>query len=77
MRPSDLRWLRDNIYQHGRKFRPDELVTRAVGAPMTIKPYLAYLRAKYGELYRLPPADEANPGPADSDIAANRDPVQE
>ena len=49
-------WLRDNLYQHGRKFPPDELVKRATGEPMTIEPYIAYLRAKYGELYRLPRA---------------------
>jgi carboxypeptidase Taq len=48
------RWLADNIYRHGRKFDPDDLVTRATGEPMTIAPYVAYLRDKYGELYRLP-----------------------
>ena len=50
------RWLRDNLYRHGRKFKPDELIERATGGPMSIGPYIAYLRAKYGELYRLPPA---------------------
>jgi Zn-dependent M32 family carboxypeptidase len=30
------------------------LVERATGEPMTIKPYITYLRAKYGELYQLP-----------------------
>jgi carboxypeptidase Taq len=47
-------WLTDNIYRHGRTLTPDDLVTRATGSPMTIAPYLAYLRTKYGELYRLP-----------------------
>jgi carboxypeptidase Taq len=47
-------WLQENLYRHGRKFKPDEVVTRATGRPMTVAPYLAYLRAKYGELYRLP-----------------------
>lgn len=47
-------WLRANIYHHGRKFEPSELVARSSGEPMTIAPYLAYLRHKYGELYRLP-----------------------
>jgi len=28
------------------------------GGPMSVGPYLAYLRQKYGELYRLPSADE-------------------
>ena len=49
-------WLRDNLYRHGRKFTPDELIDRATGGPMSMRPYLAYLRAKYGELYRLPQA---------------------
>jgi carboxypeptidase Taq len=47
-------WLVANLHRHGRKFLPDELVARATGGPMTIAPYLAYLRGKYGELYRLP-----------------------
>jgi carboxypeptidase Taq len=46
-------WLRAHVYQHGRKFRPNELVERATGSEMTIAPYLSYLRNKYGELYRL------------------------
>jgi carboxypeptidase Taq len=47
-------WLVDNIYRHGRTLTPDEVVTRASGGPLTTAPYLAYLRGKYGELYRLP-----------------------
>jgi carboxypeptidase Taq len=46
-------WLREHLYQHGRKFQPDGAVMRATGGPMSSTPYLAYLRAKYGELYRL------------------------
>jgi hypothetical protein len=30
------------------------IVARATGSPMTMAPYLAYPRKKYGELYRLP-----------------------
>ncbi len=47
-------WLRDNIYHHGSVFTADELVQRITGAPLSIDPYLAYLRGKYGELYSLP-----------------------
>ena len=47
------RWLTENLYRQGRKFKPAEIVTRATGEPMTIKPYMAYLRRKYGELYQL------------------------
>jgi carboxypeptidase Taq len=46
-------WLRENIYRHGRKFTPDEVIERATGSPLTMRPYLDYLRTKYGELYRL------------------------
>jgi carboxypeptidase Taq len=46
-------WLRDNLYCHGRKFQPEELVKRVTGSPMSIAPYIACLRKKYGELYRL------------------------
>jgi carboxypeptidase Taq len=47
-------WLRRHIYRHGRKYKPNELVKHATGGPMSMGPYLAYLRAKYGTLYRLP-----------------------
>jgi carboxypeptidase Taq len=47
-------WLTENIYLHGRTLTPGEIVIRATGSPMATAPYLAYLRGKYGELYRLP-----------------------
>ena len=46
-------WLRENIYQHGRKFTAAELVERVSGSPMSIEPYIRYLKKKFGELYRL------------------------
>ncbi|HRJ40634.1 MAG: carboxypeptidase M32 [Caldilineaceae bacterium] len=46
-------WMRANIYCHGRKFTADELLRRATGGPLSITPYMAYLRRKYGELYGL------------------------
>jgi carboxypeptidase Taq len=54
-------WLADHLYRHGRKYAPTEMVQRATGGPISIKPYVSYLRNKYGELYglRLPaPAAE-------------------
>jgi carboxypeptidase Taq len=50
-------WLREHLYRHGRKYPPAELIERATGKPMSMQPYLDYLRGKYGELYRLPTAD--------------------
>ncbi len=44
-------WLRKNVYRHGSKYTTSELVERATGGPLQIGPYMAYLRAKYGELY--------------------------
>ena len=48
-----LGWLRENIYRHGRKYTAAELVERITGTGISIQPYIAYLRAKYGELYKL------------------------
>ena len=46
-------WLIDNVYQHGNKFTASELLERTTGGPLSIEPYLAYLKMKYGELYNL------------------------
>ena len=46
-------WLRAHLYQFGRKFAPNEIIKRATGSDITIRPYLAYLRDKYGALYDL------------------------
>jgi carboxypeptidase Taq len=46
-------WLVENVYQHGRKFTANELIERVTGGPLTIEPYIAYLKSKYGELYKL------------------------
>ena len=45
--------LKENIYQHGRKYTAPELIQRVTGGPLSIKPYIRYLRRKYGELYDL------------------------
>lgn len=46
-------WLKANIYQHGSKYTASELMERAAGQPLSIEPYIRYLRAKYEKLYRL------------------------
>lgn len=48
-----LGWLKENIYRHGSKYTASELVERVTGGPLNVGPYIAYLRAKYGELYAL------------------------
>jgi carboxypeptidase Taq len=46
-------WMKENIYQHGQKYTTNELVERITGGPMTIAPYIQYLKTKYGALYSL------------------------
>ena len=48
-----LRWLQEHVYRHGRKFTPNELLERETGRPLTPKPWIAYVRLKYGGLYGL------------------------
>jgi carboxypeptidase Taq len=48
-------WLGAHIYRHGAKFTPDALIRRACGAPLSIRPYVAYLRGKFEPLYALAP----------------------
>jgi carboxypeptidase Taq len=48
-----LEWLRERIYRHGRKLLPSELIPRATGSPLSVEPYLGYLKTKFGELYGL------------------------
>ena len=44
-------WLRENVYRHGSKFAPSDLIRRATGAGMNRKLYFDYLRGKYATLY--------------------------
>lgn len=44
-------WLTENIYRHGRAYSPDELLLAATDSTLQTKPYLDYLREKFGTLY--------------------------
>ncbi len=46
-------WLRENIYQYGSKFTANELIERVTGSPLSIDPYITYLRTKFGDLYNF------------------------
>jgi carboxypeptidase Taq len=46
-------WMREHIYQYGRKYTATELVERATGGPIQVQSYLDYLKRKFGELYAL------------------------
>lgn len=51
-----LGWQCEHVHQHGSKFTLPELAQRITGGPLRWEPYMAYLRAKYGEVYGLPVA---------------------
>ncbi len=48
-----LSWLQDNIYVHGSKFMPKDLMHSVLDGPMDARPYMAYLKQKFGALYDL------------------------
>lgn len=46
-------WLKQNIYQQGRKYTPNELIERVAGESLSIQPFMRYIRQKYGEFYAI------------------------
>jgi carboxypeptidase Taq len=40
-------WLREQIYRHGSRYSPPELLRRVTGSEIDPDPYLEYLRAKF------------------------------
>jgi carboxypeptidase Taq len=48
-----LNWLRENIHRYGRKYTPAELVRRVTGDDLTAANYVAYIKAKFSDIYGL------------------------
>ncbi len=46
-------WLNERVHRHGATLTADEIVRRAAGAPPDASHFIAYLEAKYGEIYSL------------------------
>lgn len=46
-----LAWLRAKVHTQGRKYEPEELLNRAIGEKLSVAPFVAYIKAKYSELY--------------------------
>ncbi len=44
-------WLREHVHRHGAKFPASELLPRVVGSPIAVGPFVAYLKAKLGDVY--------------------------
>ncbi len=47
------KWLNEKVHRPGQRFRPGELCRRVTGRPLSHKPLIVYLRAKYGPLYGI------------------------
>jgi len=45
------RWLIKNIYSYGDLYDPSDLLKKATGEQLSVKPYLNYLNEKYSKLY--------------------------
>lgn len=48
-----LGWLKTNIYQHGRKYWPQELTQRVTGEKMQVRSFVRYMKDKYSDIYGL------------------------
>jgi carboxypeptidase Taq len=46
-------WLRENVHRHGSKFPTTELLSRVVGGPIAVGPFVAYLKDKLSAVYGL------------------------
>lgn len=46
-------WLTERVYRPGRSLDPGELIVAVTGEPLSPEPFLAYVKAKYGEIYDL------------------------
>ena len=46
-----LGWLRKKIHSQGRKYKPEELLEKATGERLSVRPFVEYIKAKYAELY--------------------------
>ncbi|WP_415402805.1 carboxypeptidase M32 [Tateyamaria sp. SN3-11] len=46
-------WLRDNLQRHGGLFEPREVIAKASGQAPGPEPLLAYLKAKFSDIYAL------------------------
>lgn len=48
-----LRWMREKIHQHGRKYRAFELVQRVTGEDLNPQYFEEYLKERFGSLYQV------------------------
>jgi carboxypeptidase Taq len=44
-------WLREHVHRHGAKYPTGELLQRVVGGPISVAPFVSYLKDKLGDVY--------------------------
>jgi len=55
---ADLReWLRQRVHRHGAKFGTEELLEREGGGPISVAPFVRYLKAKLSDVYGVDLSD--------------------
>ena len=45
------KWNKENIWQYGCLYKPDQLIEKALGEPFSSDAYIDYLEKKYSEIY--------------------------
>ena len=48
-----LKWLRENIHIHGSRYRSADLCQKVTGKPLSHRPLIDYLTAKYKDIYGI------------------------
>ena len=43
-------WLRENVQQHGRRYKAQEVIEKATGQAASSEPFVRYIREKFAEL---------------------------
>ncbi len=46
-------WLREHVHRHGAKFSATELLDRVAGGPISVTPFVTYLKGKLGDVYGI------------------------
>ena len=49
--PKISKRLRKKIHIHGKMYKPEELLQRAIGEKLEVSPFVEYIKTKYSELY--------------------------
>jgi len=49
-----ISYLKENIYQYGKIYRPDDLIKKITGIPLNPLYFINYLKEKYFQIYKVP-----------------------